>query len=82
MPIDAFGLARGELVLSVLLIAGLAVCDIIGEKRHKNETADEIIDRKPVAGQGAIYAGLLLLLVVCGTYGANYVENPFIYFQF
>ena len=82
LPVEAFGLARGELILSVLLIAGLLLCDITGERRHKNCSADEIIEQKPVIAQGAIYAGLLLLLVVCGTYGANYVENPFIYFQF
>lgn len=82
LPVEAFGLARGELILSALLILGLVLCDIIGEKRHKNSTADEIIDQKPVIAQGAIYAGLLLLLVVCGTYGASYVENPFVYFQF
>lgn len=82
LPIDAFGLARGELVLCVLLLLGLALCDLLGEKRHKGSSVDGIIDQKPVIGQSAIYAGLLLLLVVCGTYGASYVENPFVYFQF
>lgn len=82
LPLDGFGMPRGELILSGVLIAGLALCEIHNAKRHKHQAADVIIDQGSIVGQSLVYAGLLLLFVVCGTYGANYVENPFIYFQF
>ena len=82
VSIDSFGMARGELILSAGLIFLLVIWEIVNERRHKNQSIDVILEEKPVPVQAFVYAFLLLLLVVCGVYGANYVQNPFIYFQF
>ena len=82
LPITAFSSNSGEVILSLVLIAGMLVCELWGEKRNKGKTVAEVIDCCGVVVQSVIYAGLLLLLVVCGVYGVTYVENPFIYFQF
>lgn len=81
-PINSFGMATGELILSTLLIVGVMAIQLRNEKRHQNKTIDLIIDEKPIWAQSFLYAALFLLLVTCGTYGANYVQNPFVYFQF
>ena len=73
---------KGDLILSFLLIFILLVCQIYLEKRHKNTPLEQVVDGWKIPVQAFVYAALFLALVVIGEYGVNYVENPFIYFQF
>lgn len=82
LAIDAFGLGMGDIILSVILIFTIIVSQIVIELKYKDKSIDKIIDEKNAFIQGVVYAGLFLAIVVLGQYGINYVENPFIYFQF
>ncbi len=82
LAIDQFGLNKGDIIVSLVLIGILVISQVIIELKHKDKPLDQIIDKKNIVVQGAIYALLFLSLVVYGQYGINYVENPFIYFQF
>lgn len=82
ISLEVLGVAVGEFALMVLLITALYLIQLWNEHRYKNQTVDDIIEECSVPVQSLVYAGLLLLLVTCGIYGANYVQNPFVYFQF
>ena len=79
---DSFGLNRGGLLFSCGAIAVLMLLQILEERKKQERMPDVRIDALSVPMQSLIYAGLFLLLAVFGMYGTNYVENPFIYFQF
>lgn len=79
---EELGVAQGEIALSFLLIALLMAWEIWGECRGRKVPGELMLQQKGVVTQSAAYACLLLALVVLGAYGTNYVQNPFVYFQF
>ena len=82
MSMVSLAFNKGDLILSFRLIFILLACQIYIEKIHPITPLEEVVDSRSVLKQGVIYAVLFLALVVIGEYGVNYVENPFIYFQF
>ena len=79
---EAIGVKQGEILLAFALIAILIFCELLAERRGEKLTVDLQLEKKGVIAQSAAYACLLLALVVLGVYGVNYVQNPFVYFQF
>lgn len=82
LALNTLGLNSGDIIFSIGCIILLTVCQIVIECRFKDKMIDQIIDERNIFTQSVIYASLFLLIVVFGQYGINYVENPFIYFQF
>ena len=80
--VESLGIKSGEITLSLLLLAVLVLCEVVSEQRGERRPVDQILEQRGVVTQSAIYACLLLSLVAIGVYGVNYVQNPFVYFQF
>ncbi|MBR5805330.1 MAG: MBOAT family protein [Oscillospiraceae bacterium] len=77
--LELLSLYSTDIYLLIVFALLVFINDHLMLKKGKLENR---LNSMPVVRQAAIYSFCLLLIVVLGVYGVNFVEKPFIYFQF